>query len=129
HMDSVVPQFFRHAADGEIELLVRDEEGRVLLLKPHMLGAITDYAIRLDWISGMGVVMTNYEAGGDDFEVDAAQPRSGGIRPLNAPAMRVRPGRDGWRHVKIAQEIENTQSFGGHHRQLIPANQRIGSGG
>ena len=125
-VDTVMPQYFRYGTDGEVELLVRDKDQRPFLVRPHKLGSMTDSGIDLDWLKGLGVVMTVYEAGPGEFEIEDASRRGAGIVPANAPDHRVLLGRDGWRTIKSVQpENDPREGYIGHYRKLVPATQRI----
>jgi hypothetical protein len=126
HTGIVMPQYFRYAPNGEVELLVRDENQRPFLVRPHKLGSMADYGIGIDWLKGLGVVMTNYEAGPGDFEVEASSRHGAGIVPVNAPGRSVQLGRDGWRTIKSVQPGDDPKEGNiGHYRKLVPASQRI----
>ena len=123
-MGIVKPQYFRYSSGGEVELLVRDADNRPILVRPHMLGDFS--TISFDWIRGMGIVMTNYEAGPGDFEVEEPSSQSLGITPINAADHPVRLGLEGWRDIKSVQPKEDPpEGYIGHYRKLVPPSQRI----
>ena len=125
----VVPQYFRYSSAGEVELLVRDEMNRPILVRPHMLGSMDSYLISFDWIKGMGIVMTNYElyeTGPGDTEIEEPSGQNPGIRPINAAGQSLRLGRDGWRNIKSVQPKQDPpEGYIGHYRKLVPPSQRI----
>ena len=122
-MGTVTPQYYRYGREARVELLVRDEEKRALLVVPHRINGFGAMRMRLDWVRGVGVVLTS--AGGTGgaeseeginlegmpraagtTEIEETSPRGAGIVPANAPRRPVQPGRDGWRIFKGAQPEE-----------------------
>ena len=125
-MGIVVPQYFRYSSAGEVELLVRDEKNRPILVRPHMLGSMDSSGIDFDWIRGMGIVMTVYDAGPGYFEIEEPSGQNPGIRPINAADQSVRLGRDGWRDIKSVQPKQDPpEGYIGHYHKLVPPSQRI----
>ena len=113
----VTPLYFRQGPSG-LELLVRDENRRPLLVAPQQTGRLSDTRMQLVWIRGTGLVVTSVETpGGGEAEQplslegmpraagtteveEAAPSRGTAIVPVNAPRRPVQPGRDGWRSVE-----------------------------
>jgi hypothetical protein len=115
-------------SDGEVEVLTLDATGRWLLLHPNRLGNPRVGMIGLDWVRGIGIVMTNEFAGDAGDELEAPGRRKAGLVPANAPERVVQPGRDGWQdgdsffygkdwrdHISPSQRL----------RDLIPPSQRV----
>ncbi len=128
-------EFFRRGAGGEVEVLA-SSAGRFYLLRPNWLGEARRFAMETRWVRGVGLVLANQIASNSPDFADAPRVPGSGIIPVNAPAQRTLPERDGWLKDNgfwekgpppPAAKPDNAPLR--RMRELIPPRQRVFSAG
>jgi hypothetical protein len=112
--------------------LAKEGVPRWLLIHPNRLGTVQVGMVDLDWVRGIGIVMTAGAAGDAGDEVEGPGRRGVGLVPVNVPERIVQPGRDGWQdgdsffYGKVRQDlIPPSFSYVKVYRDLVPPSQRI----